>query len=447
MMNRHRLTQWTAQGVVAAALLFGLATAQAAADIQTWQTGNGARVYFYAAPELPMVDIQIVFDAGSGRDGDKPGIAHLTNGLLAEGAGDLDADTIAERFDSVGARFGNDSLRDMAVVTLRTLTDPPLLRQAADTLATILTAPTFPADALERERGRTLIALRSQQESPDEIASKAFYKALYGSHPYASPVLGVEDTVSAFTREHLQDYYRRYYVARNAVVAIVGALDRAAAEKLAEQVIGKLPAGQVTPALAQVSAPTEARTVRIDHPSTQSHVLIGQPGITRNDSRYFPLYVGNHALGGNGLVSLISDEVREKRGLSYSSYSYFLPMQAPGPFIMGLQTRNDQTDEAIKVIDNVLNDFMTRGIDAKTLEAAKKNLTGGFALRLASNSKIVGQLASIGFYRLPLDYFTTYIANVDNVTAADVNDAFRSLIQTDKLVTVMVGGGGGDKAP
>ncbi len=447
MMNRHRLTQWAAQGVVAAALLFGLATAQAAADIQTWQTGNGARVFFYAAPELPMVDIRIVFDAGSGRDGDKPGIAHLTNVLLAEGAGDLDADAIAERFDSVGARFGNDSLRDMAIVTLRTLTDPPLLKQAADTLATILAAPTFPADALERERGRTLIALRSQQESPEEIASKAFYKALYGSHPYASPVLGDADTVGAFTREHLQDYYRHYYVARNAVIAIVGALDRAAAEKLAEQIIGKLPAGQTAPALAQVSTLTEARTVRIEHPSTQSHVLIGQTGITRNDSRYFPLYVGNHALGGNGLVSLISDEVREKRGLSYNSYSYFLPMQSPGPFIMGLQTRNDQTDEAIKVIDNVLNDFMTRGIDAKTLEAAKKNLTGGFALSLASNSKIVGQLAAIGFYRLPLDYFATYIANVDKVTAANVNNAFRAVIHPDKLVTVMVGGGGGDKAP
>lgn len=441
MMNRLEVNQWTLRGVVATALLLGLSPAQAAVDIQTWQTGNGARIYFVAAPELPMVDVHVVFDAGSGRDGDKPGIAHLTNGLLAEGAGDLDANAIAERFDNVGARFGNSSLRDMASVTLRTLTDPPLLKQSVDTLATILAAPTFPAEALERERGRTLVALRAEQESPDDIASNAFYKALYGSHPYAAPVLGYAETVSAFTREHVQEHHRRYYVAGNAVVAIVGALDRPAAEKLAEQVVGKLPAGQAAPPLPPVPALAAASQLRIEHPSTQSHILIGQPAIARDDARYFPLYVGNHALGGSGLVSLISDEVREKRGLAYSSYSYFLPMRAPGPFIMGLQTRNDQIDEATLVINNVLNEFMTRGIDAKTLEAAQKNLSGGFALRLASNGKIVGQLAAIGFYKLPLDYFSTYIASIDQVTAAQVNEAFRSLIQADKLVTVVVGGG------
>lgn len=447
MMTRQSTFRCFLHGATAIALLLYLMPARAAIDIETWRTGNGARVYFVAAPELPMVDVQVVFDAGAARDGDTPGVASLTNALLAQGAGDLDADAIAERFDGIGARFGNESLRDMAVVSLRTLTDPPLLERALDTFATILVAPTFPVDALERERSRTLVALRAEQESPDDIANKAFYQALYGDHPYASPVLGNEDAVSALQREHIVAHHRRYYVGGNAVVAIVGALDRAGAEKLAERAVGGLPAGQAAPALPEVAAIQQSATLRIEHPSQQTHVLIGQPAITRQDERYFPLYVGNHALGGSGLVSLISDEVREKRGLSYSAYSYFVPMQARGPFVMGLQTRNDQTDEAIRVMNTVLHDFMSTGIDRKTLDAAKKNLTGGFALRLSSNSKIVGQLAAIGFYGLPLDYFSTYIANIEAVTPARVNDAFRSLIVADKLVTVVVGGGGGDAAP
>lgn len=433
----HRRLTWGA----AAVLILWTASATAAVNIESWRAGNGARVYFVAAPELPMVDVHVVFDAGSARDGDKPGVASLTNTLLGQGAGDLNADAIAERFDSVGAQFGSESLRDMALVTLRTLTDPALMERAVGTFATILAAPAFPPDALERERGRTLIALRAQQESPDDIAAKAFYKALYGEHPYASPVLGTADVVSALSREHVVAHHRRYYVGRNAVVAIVGALDRAGAEKLAERVIGRLPAGETPPPLPEVQPPPAQATVRIDHPSQQTHVLIGQPGIARSDERYFPLYVGNHALGGSGLVSLISDEVREKRGLSYSSYSYFVPMQAPGPFIMGLQTRNDQTDEAIRVLNDVLHGFLTKGIDQDKLYAAKKNLTGGFALRLSSNSKIAGQLAAIGFYNLPLDYFSTYIANIDAVTPERVNEAFRSLVVADKLVTVIVGGG------
>jgi len=413
----------------------------AAPAIQHWTTANGARVYFVPSPELPMVDVQVIFDAGGSRDGDKEGIAQLTNNMLDEGAGKLNADEIAERFENLGAQFGTSSHRDMAVTSLRSLTDPKLLQPALETYALILHDPTFPQDSFDRVRNQMLISLQAQQQSPGSIASKAFYKALYDDHPYASPILGTEDSLNELDRDDAIDFHKRYYVARNAVVAIVGALDRAGTEALVDTLVSALPAGEAPLPLPKVKPLTDAVSVHIDFPSTQTHVLIGQPGMTRDDPDYYPLYVGNHILGGSGLVSRISDEVREKRGLSYSAYSYFTPMRYKGPFTLGLQTRNEQTQEAISVMRETLQDFIDDGPTEKELKASKQNITGGFPLRISSNGKIADNLSSIGFYNLPLDYLDTFNDHVDAVTVEQIKAAFKNRVHPDKMVTVTVGPG------
>lgn len=447
-MYVNAMTQWKARahklallGGAMLCLILNTPRTDAGPAIQQWTTSNGARIYFVPAPELPIVDIRVVFDAGSAKDASKDGVAQLANSLLGTGAGTLNADQIAERFEGVGAQFGSDAQRDMAVVSLRSLaTERSLLDPALDTFTLVLTQPTFPADDFERERKRVLVALRAQEESPAEIANKAFFKLIYGDHPYAHPPLGTEESVKALTRDDVKSFYDRYYVGRNATVAIVGALDRAGAEQLAERVIGKLPVGEAAPVVPPVPPIAEPKSERINYPSEQTHILMGQPGITREDPDYFALYVGNHVLGGSGLVSRISEEVREKRGLSYNSYSYFVPMRAQGPFVAGLQTRNDEAERALKVLNDTVRDFMNQGPTPAELTAAKRNLKGGFALRLDSNSKIVENLAMIGFYRLPLDYLDTFIPKVEAVNANDIRGAFKRRINPDRMVTVMVGG-------
>ena len=414
-------------------------SALAAPQIQQWQTTNGARVFFVPAPEIPMLDAQVVFDAGSARDLTKPGIAVLTNGMLNEGAGDKNADAIAELFATLGARQGNSAERDMASFSLRSLTDPSKLQPAADLLALILKQPTFPQDAFARVQSNALVGLQAQKQSPDEITSEAFFKAVYGTHPYASDPSGNEVSVKALTVDDLKAFYKQYYVARNAVVAIVGAIDRSGAEKLANTLVGGLPEGAAAAKLPEVTSLTQATVVKLSHPSTQTHVMLGQPGIRRADPDYFALYLGNHILGGNGLVSRISDEIREKRGLSYSAYSYFMPMRDRGPYVLGLQTRTDKTDEAVKVLKDTLDKFVKDGPTAKELEAAKKNITGGFALRVDSNKKIADYLSLIGFYNLPLDYLDTFITRMNAVTLQQVKDAFKRRVDPSKLVTVVVG--------
>ncbi len=434
-----RFTKGTRRWLLGVLWVLGVSPLWAGPQIQSWQTPNGAQVLFVQAPELPILDVQLVFDAGSARDGDKPGLAALTNGLLSQGAGDWGADEIAERLAAVGAKLGEGSLRDMAWLSLRTLTSEPAFSVATETLATLLARPTFATETFERKRRSALVALRQAEQDPGSLGMKALYRQIYGEHPYASDPLGTEASLKALTPEALRAFHGRYYVAANAVVAMVGDLSREQAAALAERLVGALPGGTHAEPLPPVAGLSEGVTQRLEFPSTQTHVYAGQPGMQRVDPDYFPLYVGNHILGGSGLVSLLSDEVREKRGLSYSVYSHFVPMSAAGPFVLGLQTKNSQAAEAQRVLLETLGRFAAEGPSGEELRAAKLNLTGGFPLRIASNAKILQNLAAIGFYRLPLDYLDRFNEKVEAVTAAEIRDAFQRRIDPARLAVVIVG--------
>ena len=418
----------------------------AGVNIQHWQTGPGSRVYFVQTPNLPMADIRVVFDAGSARDGDRFGLAALTSALLDSGAGDWNADDIAQQFESVGAAFSAGVSEDIAWLSLRSLTDKALFDKAFETYWTILSKPRFNEDDFQREKNRTLAALKHREESPGAVANIAFQKALYHDHPYAHPEEGMLETVAGFKADDLKAFYKRHYVSANAIVVIVGDLQRSQAEQLAEKLVASLPVGEKPAEIPAVTLPTQASTQRIEFPSTQTHVLAGMPGTYRKDPDYFALYVGNHILGGGSLVSKLFDEVREKRGLAYSAASQLMPLYREGPFVVSLQTRNDQTDQAIAVMNTTLNDFIKNGPSEAELQAAKKNITGGFALRTDNNSKLIEYVTMIGFYQQPLDYLDTFSAKVEAVTVDGIKDAFQRRIRPEWLQTVAVGGSGQAKA-
>lgn len=423
-------------------LLSSLLTSQVASagpHIQQWQTQNDARVFFVEAPELPMVDIKIAFDAGSARDGADSGIALFTNGMLEEGAENLSVEQIASGFDDLGARFSTSSSTDMATISLRTLTQNRLLEPALKLFATVTGRATFPAAAVERVRNQLLVSLQSQKQKPGTIASKAFYAALYGDHPYATPSGGTKQSINAITRDSLLDFYRKYYVSSNAMVVIVGAVNRTRAEAIAEEVTQYLPNGkkalELVPPQMQIVA-----NQHIEHDSSQTHILLGHLGYRRGASDKFALYVGNYILGGGGFASRLTDEVREKRGLSYSAYSYFSPMRKTGPFVMGLQTKNSKADEALGVVRETLQQFLKKGPTEKELIAAKKNITGGFPLKIDSNSDLMSYVLVIGYYDFPLDYLDNFNHKVNAVTVEQIGDAFNRRIDPANMHLIMVGG-------
>jgi zinc protease len=426
---------------LAAALLCVAQQALAILPIEQWQTSSGAKVLFVANRGLPMLDVSVDFPAGSGYDtAAKAGVAAMTNGLLRMGADGLGEDDIARRFADIGAALGGRFDFDRAGLSLRTLSDPRQREPALDLLARILRAPAFPAAVLNREKARQIGALKEADLKPDSQAGRMFYRLVYREHPYALRSVGEVDTVGNMTRDDLLAFYRQHYAADRAVIAIMGDVSRADAGAIAEQLTRGLPRSNgAAPALPQVIPLERAITRVVAHPATQSHILMGAPGIHRGDPDYFPLFVGNHILGGGGFVSRINEEVRQKRGLAYSAYSYFSPQQVPGPFVIGMQTRRDQADEALAVTRKTLRDFVSNGPTEKELVAAKQNIVGGFPMRIDSNRKIHEYLAVIGFYGLPVSYLEDFVGNVERVTVADIKAAFAKHVDPEKLVTVVVG--------
>ena len=414
-------------------------SAHAALAIQHWQTPQGARVYFAASHELPILDISVDFPAGSARDpAGKAGLARLTHGLLDQGAGGLSDTSIAHRLADVGAVLAGSFDRDRAGVTLRTLSSAAEKDKALDILARVLQRPDFPQAVVQREKRRLIAAIREAEADPGTVADKAFYRALYGTHPYAHDEAGEPAAIGRLTRGDLQAFYRAHYSAPNAVISLVGDISRAEAEAIAARLASGLSRTAALPALPDPALPAASDT-RIAHPSAQSHVLVGAVGMARSDPDYFPLFVGNYVLGGGGFDSRLMREVRDKRGYAYSAYSYFLPMRQAGPFQLGLQTKLEQTDDALAVARDTLRQFIAEGPSEVELAQAKANLTGGFPLRIDSNRKILDYLAAIGFYGLPLDYLDTWVARVEAVDVAAVKQAFARRIDPDRLVTVVVG--------
>jgi zinc protease len=410
--------------------------ALAGVKIQHWTAPTGAQVYYVETHVLPILDVQIDFAAGGAFvPAGKAGVADLTHGLLETGAADLDEEQIADRFVDIAARLGGGVDSDRASVSLRTLTSSPQREAALDLFRTVLSAPTFPQTVLEREKGRSIASIQEEDTRPDAVAAKRFAAAIYPDHPYGvSPTV---ESVTAVTREDLVTFHRQHYGAKGAVVSIIGDVTRAEAETIAQRLTEALPAGGGNLVPPAVTKPLRG-TVKVVHPAAQSHVFVGLPAIRRSDADYFPLLVGNYTLGGGGFVSRLLKEVREKRGYAYSVYSYFAPRKLEGPFEINLQTKREQVGDALKVVDEVLTDYMAKGPTPQELASAKKNLVDGLALRLDSNAKLLGYLSTIGFYGLPLTYLDDFPAKVNAVTADQVKAAFARHVKPENLVTVIV---------
>jgi zinc protease len=232
-----------------------------------------------------------------------------------------------------------------------------------------------------------------------------------------------------------------HFSAGDAIVSIIGDLTRSEASAIAEQLTSGLThRSQPLPALPPVAQLETAQVSRISHPATQAHILIGQPGIKRLDPDYFALFLGNYVLGGGGFASRLNDEIRQKRGYAYSTYSYFNPLALEGPFQIALQTKKDTTEDALKVAQDTLAKFVAEGPTPQELDAAKQNIIGGFPLRIDSNRKILDYLSIIGFYRLPLTYLDDFPDQIERITLDQIKDAWSRRIHPERMATVVVAG-------
>ncbi|KTD33376.1 zinc protease (peptidase, M16 family) [Legionella nautarum] len=406
---------------------------------QQWKTTQGARVVFYQAKEVPMLNVSIAFAAGSAYDGSQFGLSTLTTNLMNQGSAGMDATKVAENLADTGAQFVSENSRDMVALSLKTLTKADAMKKALETFAAIITKPDFPKDAFEREKNQQLLSIAQTQESPEEVANLLLFKKLYLDHPYAHSINGTKETVLAMSSTDVRNFYKRYFVSANAVIVIVGAVDIVTAHRVAEQITAGLPKGEAAPAIPKALPLAAGEKVAVDFPSSQTMLRLSEIGIDHHDPDYFPLTVGNYILGGGALVSILSHEVREKRGLTYGVTSQFMPMPGNGPFIISLSTENKEAATALKVTEDTLANYLQNGPSEKELADAKQYLMGSFPLSLASNASIANMLLRIVFYNLPANYLDTYVDRINTVTTAEIKQAFQKQIHPDKMLVIAVG--------
>lgn len=408
-------------------------------NIHTWENKNGVKVYFIAAPELPMVDIRLIFDAGSARDQINMPLAYLANTLLNQGTPKQSADDIANQFEMMGAQYNHAVFRDMAMVGLRSLTDGKNLEKSLALLADLVANPLYDKMSLKREKQQVISLLKYQGQTPEIIAERAFYEALYEKKPYGFWELGDEHSIDKVKAKDLINFHKTYYVRQNSVVIIVGNVSLVKANEISEELTEQLPVGMRASALDAVELPKKLRSKHINFQSSQTHIMYGMPVLTRQDKDYFPLIVGNHILGGNPQSNRLFDTIRGQHGLAYSVYSHFSPMQVAGPFMMVCQTKTEESKRVQETLQTMLSDFIEKGPTEAELEQAKLNILGGYPLKFDSNRNILIQLSVLAFYSLPLDYFDQYLHKVNSLTIDDIQDAFKRRVSPEKMAIITVG--------
>ena len=408
-------------------------------DIKSWQSNHGAKVFFVRTTQLPMLDVNVIFKAGSAYDGNFSGVSSFVNNMLGEGTKTLSSDEVAERFDSTGAEFDVSSGLDVASIHLRSLVAPRYLRLALATFADVLSHPRFSDQGVSRIRNQTLAGIKYQQQLPGMIAHNLFYKNLYKDSPYAHPVYGTEKTVKGLSKKALIDFYKHYYVAKNSKIVLVGDITLKQAHLIAEQISRNLRPGEKARDLSLEKRLRSGRYIHYNFPSAQSTIMLGQVGINSQNPMYTPLVVGSYIMGGMPLSSILFKQVRDQRGLAYFATSQFISDSARGPFVILLKTRAEKTKEAISVVRKVLEDYIAFGPTVGQLEAAKKNLVGGFPQLFDSNKKILNLVSSLVINNRPLNYYDNYVKRINALTPSIIQKSFSKILHPKNMLTIIVG--------
>ena len=435
--------------ITSACLLgFGLlSNAYAILPIEKLDSYKGAQAYLVQTKALPMVDIEVSIDAGDRYDPvGKSGVADMVAGLMNYGArgdkGLLTEAQIADEIADLGANIGLSVGGERAILRIRSLSRKDLRDRAVQLAAAMLSAPTYDPKIVEREKQRTITSLREAETKPEFVLERRFKKSVYGNYPLAdSPSV---QSVGSVNVNDLKQFHKQFYRSDRMIVSIVGDVDRTQAAEIVQTLLKQIPqSGQAIAKLPDLQRspiePLAQREIQIPFDSQQAHIAMGMTAVARNNPDYFPLLVGNYILGGGGFVSRLMSEVREKRGLAYSVFSYFAPGKDNGIFQAGLQTKNDQAALALDVMSTTIAQFIADGPTSSELEAAKSNLINGYPLRIDNNRKLLDNVSSIAWNDLPLDTMDVWTKQVEAVTLEQVKASFQKYLAMDRMKIVVLG--------
>ena len=406
--------------------------------IQEITSKSGLKAWLVEEHSVPLMALRFAFDGGNTQDpAGKEGLANFITGMMDEGAGDLDANKFQARVEEIAMRMSFEDGKDNLYGSFETLTENRTAAAALLTLA--LNKPRFDADAVDRVRGQLMAGLVYAARNPETVASKEFMALGFAGHAYGRPSNGTAESLKSITGADLEAYRKRIFAKDTLRIVIVGDITASDAGALIDQVFGALPAKADLNSIAQVALKSAEKLKIIEMDVPQSVARFGLGAMMRKDRDFMAGFVLNHLIGGSGFSSRLMEEVREKRGLAYSVYSYLQPMQKSSIYAGGVATKNEEIGKSLDVIRAELKRMAVDGPSEKELDNAKSNLTGSFALRFDTNAKIANQLLYFLGEGFPTSYVQTRNAEVEAVTLADVKRVAKTLFDNDDLFVVVVG--------
>jgi len=444
------MTETIVPALAVAAVATGVAAVAvkpaSAIEIERVTSPGGIEAWLVSEAAVPLVSMQFAFEGGAAQDpAEKPGVANLMSVLLDEGAGDVTSAEFQEKLETLAIEMSFDAGRDTFYGSLQTLTEN--LDEAADLLHLAITDPRFDADAIERMRVQTESGLRRELQNPDAVAGRLWSHTVFGDHPYGRPVKGTLETVAAINADDLHAYHDKVFARDKLKIAVVGDISAERLAPLLDQIFGDLPEKADLAPIAEAKLPEGGVRKVVEMEIPQTVIQFGGPGLKRDDPDFVPAYVVNHILGGGAFSSRLYQEVREKRGLSYSVYSFLYPLERAALVAGGAATRNDRAAESLAIIDEEIRRMAEEGPTEKELEKAKRYLKGSYPLRFDTSNKIARQLVEIQRDNLGIDYINERNGLIDAVTIEDARRVAQRLYGDGNLYVTMVGRPDGVETP
>jgi zinc protease len=387
---------------------------------------------------VPLVAMEYSFLGGAAQDPQgKAGAAALLAGLLDEGAGDLDAEAFHRALDDHAIRLSFKAERDDFGGHLQTLSRHTA--KAFELLALAVNAPRFDEAPLERVRGQVNAMLKRESKDPDAMAAQAWRRAAWPGHPYSRASRGELGEVDAVTREDLVALHQKLLARDTLKIAVVGAIDAASLGGYLDAVFAGLPQKAALTPVPAIEVSGLGQRIVVDFDVPQANIRFGRPGVARRDPDYISAMVVNHILGGGSFTSRLFQEVREKRGLTYSVYSSLTTADSSPSLLGATSTKNERAGEALAVIEAECHRLAAEGPTEDELDKAKKFIIGSYALRFDTSTKIAGHLQQLQREGFDAGYLDRRNAEVAAVTLEDARRVAKRLIGDGRLLVAIVG--------
>lgn len=428
--------------VILASLLLPLVvltTAVQAIEIQVVKSDTGVTAWLVEDHSVPLIAMKFSFKGGAATDPKgKAGLSEYLSSMLDEGAADLDSAKFQAALNDNSIKMGFSTSMHRFDGGLQTLSVNRDL--AFSLLQKALMAPRFDNDPLEKIRRQMLVSIKDDEEKPRTIATRAWIKTMVGTdHPYARPSSGNEAGVKSVTAKDLRNKAKKIFTRQELFVAVTGDIDAKTLKQKLDETFGKLPLKSDMPETVEAKLYDKAKIQIIDRDIPQSVIQFGHDGIKRDDEDFVTAYVLFNIFGSGQFGSRLMEEVREKRGLSYSAYATLYPLDRAGLVFGAAATVNARVGETIKVVKDEFKRMADHGPTQKELNNALDYLTGAYALRFDTNSKIAGQLLGNMKNDLGIDYIKTRNTLIRAVTLKDIKRVAKRLLHSDRLVFTIVG--------